>query len=58
MTAFARFEIRRTLRDSRFMLFLVAMPALLYLLLAGFTSSGRQDGLPAGPRPARPSGRG
>ncbi len=47
MTAFARFEIRRTLRDSRFMLFLVAMPALLYLLLAGFSSSGRQDGLPA-----------
>jgi ABC-2 type transport system permease protein len=47
MVAFARFEIRRTLRDSRFLLFLVAMPALLYLLLAGFTSSGRQDGLPA-----------
>jgi ABC-2 type transport system permease protein len=47
MTAFARFEIRRTLRDSRFLLFLVAMPALLYLLLAGFTHSGRQDGLPA-----------
>ncbi len=47
MIAFARFEIRRTLRDSRFMLFLVAMPALLYLLLAGFTHSGRQDGLPA-----------
>jgi ABC-2 type transport system permease protein len=47
VTAFARFEIRRTLRDSRFLLFLVAMPALLYLLLAGFTSPGRQDGLPA-----------
>lgn len=47
MIAFARFEIRRTLRDSRFLLFLVAMPALLYLLLAGFTNSGRQDGLPA-----------
>ena len=45
MIAFARFEIRRTLRDSRFLLFLVAMPALLYLLLAGFTHSGRQDGL-------------
>jgi hypothetical protein len=26
MIAFARFEIRRTLRDSRFLLFLVAMP--------------------------------
>jgi ABC-2 type transport system permease protein len=47
MIAFARFEIRRTLRDSRFLLFLVAMPALLYLLLAGFTDSGSQDGLPA-----------
>ena len=47
MIAFARFEIRRTLRDSRFMLFLVAMPALLYLLLAGFTHTGRQDGLPS-----------
>jgi ABC-2 type transport system permease protein len=45
--AFARFEIRRTLRDSRFMVFLVAMPALLYLLLAGFDNSGRVDGLPA-----------
>jgi ABC-2 type transport system permease protein len=47
MIAFARFEIRRTLRDSRFLLFLVAMPALLYLLLAGFSDSGRQDGLAA-----------
>jgi ABC-2 type transport system permease protein len=47
MTAFARFEIRRTLRDSRFLLFLVAMPALLYLLLAGFASTARQDGLPS-----------
>jgi hypothetical protein len=47
MIAFGRFEIRRTLRDSRFILFLVAMPALLYLLLAGFTDSGRQDGLTA-----------
>jgi ABC-2 type transport system permease protein len=47
MTAFARFEIRRTLRDSRFLFFLVAMPALLYLLLAGFTHSGTEDGLPA-----------
>lgn len=47
MIAFARFEIRRTLRDSRFMLFLVAMPALLYLLLAGFDNPGREDGLPA-----------
>jgi ABC-2 type transport system permease protein len=47
MIAFARFEIRRTLRDSRFMLFLIAMPALLYLLLAGFTHSGSEDGLPA-----------
>jgi ABC-2 type transport system permease protein len=47
MIAFARFEIRRTLRDSRFLLFLVAMPALLYLLLAGFTHTGTEDGLPA-----------
>jgi ABC-2 type transport system permease protein len=47
MIAFGRFEIRRTLRDSKFMFFLVAMPALLYLLLAGFTHSGREDGLPA-----------
>jgi ABC-2 type transport system permease protein len=47
MIAFARFEIRRTLRDSRFLLFLVAMPALLYLLLADFTGTGREDGLPA-----------
>jgi ABC-2 type transport system permease protein len=47
MTAFARFEIRRTLRDSRFLLFLVAMPALLYLLLAGFTGTSHIDGLPA-----------
>jgi ABC-2 type transport system permease protein len=45
MTAFARFEIARTLRDSRFVLFLVAMPALLYLLLAGFAATGRPDGL-------------
>jgi ABC-2 type transport system permease protein len=47
VTAFARFEIRRTLRDSKFMFFLVAMPALLYLLLAGFTHSGRENGLAA-----------
>jgi len=45
--AFARFEIRRTLRDSRFLVFLVAMPALLYRLLAGFDASRREDGLPA-----------
>ena len=47
MIAFARFEIRRSLRDGKFMFFLVAMPALLYLLLAGFIRSGRESGLPA-----------
>ena len=47
MFPYARFEIRRTLRDARFVLFLVAMPALLYLLLSGFSGAGAQDGLPA-----------
>jgi ABC-2 type transport system permease protein len=45
--AFARFEVRRTLRDTRFLLFLVAMPALLYVLLSGFANSDREEGLPA-----------
>lgn len=47
MYPYARFEIRRTLRDSRFVLFLVAMPAMLYLLLSGFSGSGTDDGLAA-----------
>jgi ABC-2 type transport system permease protein len=47
MIAFARFEVLRTLRDSRFILFLVAMPALLYLLLAGFDKNGSEYGLQA-----------
>jgi ABC-2 type transport system permease protein len=47
MYPYARFEIRRTLRDSRFVLFLVAMPAMLYLLLSGFSGGGTEDGLAA-----------
>jgi ABC-2 type transport system permease protein len=47
MIDFARFEIRRNLRDTRFLLFLVAMPAMLYLLLSGFSSPDRVGGLHA-----------
>lgn len=47
MIIFARFEIRRSLRDTRFLFFLVAMPAMLYLLLSGFSRSGRVGDLPA-----------
>ncbi|MGH9054965.1 MAG: ABC transporter permease [Acidimicrobiales bacterium] len=47
MIAFARFEIRRNLRDTRFLLFLVAMPTMLYLMLSGFSSSGSVGGLRA-----------
>jgi ABC-2 type transport system permease protein len=45
--AFARFEIRRNLRDTRFLFFLVAMPAMLYLLLGGFAHLGSASGLTA-----------
>jgi ABC-2 type transport system permease protein len=45
--AFARFEIRRNLRDTRFVFFLVAMPTMLYLLLSGFSTRGNAGGLRA-----------
>jgi len=48
MLTFTLFELRRNLRDSRFLLFLVAMPPLLYLLYSGFAGPGTIDGLPAG----------
>ena len=48
MFTFTLFELRRNLRDSRFLLFLVAMPPLLYLLYSGFSGPGTIDGLPAG----------
>jgi ABC-2 type transport system permease protein len=47
MIDFARFEIRRNLRDTRFLFFLVAMPAMLYLLLSGSVHLGRVGRLPA-----------
>jgi ABC-2 type transport system permease protein len=47
MLTFTLFELRRNLRDSRFLLFLVAMPTLLYLLYSGFAGRGTIDGLPA-----------
>jgi ABC-2 type transport system permease protein len=47
MIAFARFEVRRSLRDTRFVFFLVAMPAMLYLLLSGLSSLGKVGGLRA-----------
>ena len=47
MIAFARFEIRRNLRDTRFLFFLVAMPAMLYLLLGGFAQLGSASDLSA-----------
>lgn len=47
MIAFARFEIRRSLRDTRFLFFLVAMPAMLYLLFSGFSHSGGTGGIRA-----------
>ncbi len=47
MIAFARFEIRRNLRDTRFLFFLVAMPAMLYLLLSGSAHLGSVGGLSA-----------
>lgn len=47
MIAFPRSEMRRNLRDTRFLFFLVAMPAMLYLLLGGFTHPGGAGGLPA-----------
>ncbi len=46
MLAFARFELRRTLRDSRFLFFLWAMPAVFYLLIAGLGHGGTLQGLP------------
>jgi ABC-2 type transport system permease protein len=45
--AFTRFELRRTLRDSRFLFFLVAMPTLLYLLYSGFSPTKTTHGLAA-----------
>jgi ABC-2 type transport system permease protein len=45
--AFTRFELRRTLRDTRFLFFLVAMPTLLYLLYSGFSGTKTTDGLDA-----------
>jgi ABC-2 type transport system permease protein len=48
VVTFTVFELRRNLRDSRFLLFLVAMPPLLYLLYSGFAGPGTIDGLPAG----------
>ena len=52
MIAFARFEIRRNLRDTRFLFFLVAMPAMLYLLLGGFAHLGSASGLRPHRRPS------
>lgn len=47
MIPFARFELRRTVRDSRFLFFLVAMPTLLYLLYSGFSQTRTSDGIAA-----------
>ena len=47
MIAFARFEIRRNLRDTRFLFFLVAMPTMLYLMLSGIANIGNAGGLRA-----------
>jgi ABC-2 type transport system permease protein len=47
VVTFTVFELRRNLRDSRFLLFLVAMPPLLYLLYSGFAGPGTIDRLPA-----------
>jgi ABC-2 type transport system permease protein len=44
---YARFELVRTLRDSRFVFFLIAMPGVLYLLYSGFGPTAAQDGLAA-----------
>jgi ABC-2 type transport system permease protein len=46
--AYARFELVRTLRDSRFVFFLIAMPGVLYLLYGGLGTTAAEDGL-AGP---------
>jgi len=46
MLTFTLFELRRNLRDSRFLLFLVAMPPLLYLLYSGFAGPGTIAVLP------------
>lgn len=46
MFAFTRFEITRTMRNSKFLLFLIAMPPLLFLGLAqGLSTTFKQDGL-------------
>lgn len=47
MIPFTRFELRRTMRDSRFLFFLVAMPTLLYLLYSGFSPAKTTHGLAA-----------
>lgn len=41
MAAFLGFELRRTARDARFLFFLIAFPALLYLIESG--TAGRED---------------
>lgn len=46
MLAFARFELRRSLRDTRFLFFLWAMPAVFYLLIASLGPSRTLQGLP------------
>lgn len=43
--AYSRFELVRSLRDTRFTFFLIAMPGLLYVLLTGFGANGTEGGL-------------
>src|SRR6266540_717506 len=46
MMAFMRFEIRRSLRNVRFLVLLIAFPALLYLIYG--TQKGTAQGLTVG----------
>lgn len=43
--SYARFELVRSLRDTRFTFFLIAMPGLLYVLYSGFATNAGESGL-------------
>jgi ABC-2 type transport system permease protein len=46
MTAYTTFELRRALRNVRFLVFSVALPVVLYLALGHQTGAGNVDGIP------------
>ncbi|HEY4375721.1 MAG TPA: hypothetical protein VGM93_01120, partial [Acidimicrobiales bacterium] len=46
MYAYLRFEVIRTLRNKRFLMFVIGMPTFIYLINAGTHNGGfHEDGL-------------